>query len=63
LRILVLEAVERIEIAVRMRIGYVLGRRAAFAHEDPTYFVETFSAEIIDDGHPSPSKHVQWLQR
>ncbi|MFE4468617.1 Abi family protein [Leifsonia sp. NPDC056824] len=63
LRILVLEAVERIEIAVRMRIGYVLGRRAAFAHEDPTYFVEPFSAEIIDDGRPSPSKHVQWLQR
>lgn len=63
LRILVLEAVERIEIAVRMRIGYVLGRRAAFAHEDPAHFVEPFTAEIIDDGQPSPSKHVQWLRR
>ena len=32
LRLLVLEGVERIEVAFRMRLGYTLGRYSAFAH-------------------------------
>src|SRR5699024_459094 len=35
LRMLVMDGVERVEVAVRMRIGYVLGRRSPFAYEDP----------------------------
>lgn len=63
LRMLVLDALERIEVAVRMRIGYVLGRSSAFAHEDRTCFTEAFTAEITDTRGPVASKHVRWLQR
>lgn len=63
LRMLVLEGVERIEIAVRMRVGYVLGRTSAFAYEDPSMFTPAFTTGETDIGDPAPSKHVQWLQR
>jgi len=63
LRMLVLDGLERIEVAVRMRIGYVLGRSSAFAYEDPSCFTEAFIADGTDIRDPKPSKHVQWLQR
>lgn len=65
LRMLVMEGLERIEVAVRMRVGYVLGRTSAFAHEDPTCFTEAFTADGTDPvtGAPTPSSHVMWLQR
>ncbi|MDO4254392.1 MAG: Abi family protein [Kocuria sp.] len=61
LRMLVMDGVERIEIAVRMRIGYVLGKRSRFAHEDPACFTKAFTAEKTTQ-IPEPSKQVQWLQ-
>lgn len=63
LRLLVMDGVERIEVAVRMRIGYVLGRRSPFAYEDQACFTEAFTAESTDARDPAPSKHVQWLRR
>lgn len=63
LRMLVMDGVERIEVAVRMRIGYVLGRTSAFTHEDPGCFTEAFTSQSTDTRSPAPSKHVQWLQR
>ncbi|MCK9871335.1 Abi family protein [Nocardiopsis dassonvillei] len=63
LRMLVMDGVERIEVAVRMRIGYVLGRRSPFAYEDPTCFTDTFTAEGTDAQCPALSKHERWLQR
>lgn len=63
LRMLVLDGLERIEIAVRMRIGYVLGRSTIFAYEDPSLFMTAFTADGTDIRKPTPSKHVQWLQR
>jgi abortive infection bacteriophage resistance protein len=63
LRMLVMDGVERIEVAVRMRVGYVLGRTSAFAHEDPACFTKAFTTQSTDTRHPAPSKHVQWLQR
>lgn len=63
LRMLVMDGVERIEVAVRMRIGYVLGRRSPFAYEDPACFTEAFTAESTDARNPAPSRHVHWLQR
>lgn len=63
LRMLVLDGVERIEVAVRMRVGYVLGRRSAFAYEDPTSFTDAFTAQSTDARNPQASKHVEWLQR
>lgn len=63
LRLLVLDGVERIEVAVRMRIGYVLGRASAYAYEDPTRFIEAFTANATDIRCSQSSRHVQWLQR
>lgn len=63
LRMLVMDGVERIEVAARMRIGYVLGRRSPFAYEDPECFTEAFTAESTDVRDPAPSPHVRWLQR
>lgn len=65
LRVLVMDGLERIEIAVRMRVGYVLGQASAFAHQDPECFTEAFTAEGIhpDTGTPTKSSHLRWLQR
>jgi abortive infection bacteriophage resistance protein len=63
LRLLVLEGVERIEVAVRMRIGYILGRTSAFAHEQAACFDDSFTRSITDSREPQTSKHVQWLER
>ncbi len=63
LRMLVMDGVERIEVAARMRIGYVLGRRSPFAYEDPACFTDAVITECTDAADPAPSRHVQWLQR
>ena len=65
LRMLVLEGIERIEISFRMQIGYVLGRKSAFAHVDPANFVHSFTEASTDSvtGETLPSKHEQWLER
>ena len=64
LRMLVMDGVERIEVAVRMQLGYVLGRHSAFAHEDPSYFTEAFVAATTDpeSGEPISSSHARWLE-
>lgn len=66
LRTLVMDGVERIEVAVRMRVGYVLGRRSAFAHLDPETFIPTFvetQADKETGSRTRPSRHAEWLQR
>ncbi|PPG66530.1 abortive phage infection protein [Rathayibacter rathayi] len=64
LRMLVLEGVERIEIALRTQLGYSLGRLSPFAHEDGSTFVPTFTQPRTDEeGDPSPSHHHEWLDR
>lgn len=65
LRMLVMEGVERIEVALRMQIGYVLGRSSAFAHEDPANFTTSFSEsrKHTTTGELTPSPHTLWLQR
>ncbi|MFF1539888.1 Abi family protein [Microbacterium sp. NPDC058269] len=63
LRLLVLDGIERIEVAIRMRLGYVLGRTSAFAYEDPTLFTAAFTSNGTDIRDPKSSRHVQWLQR
>lgn len=59
LRLLVLEGVERIEVAVRTRMGHVLGRQSAFAHEDPDLFTAAFTTPDVD----GTSRHGVWLAR
>lgn len=63
LRMLILEGLERIEVGVRMRVGYVLGRRSPFAYEHPSCFMHAFTLDSTDIRDPAPRKHVQWLQR
>jgi abortive infection bacteriophage resistance protein len=64
LRMLVLAAVERIEVSLRMQVGYTLGRRSAFAHRDPKNFVPAFTTESTDDETgESTSRLTQWLAR
>lgn len=65
LRMLVMDGVERIEVAVRMQLGYVLGRTSAFAHENPSCFTEAFAEAGTDpeSGDPVPSSHATWLKR
>lgn len=68
LRMLVLDGVERIEVAVRMRLGYVIGYRSPFAYLEPETFLPTFVQHQLDveteTGWMSrPSKHAEWLQR
>lgn len=63
LRMLILDGIERIEVSLRMQVGYVLGRRSAFAHLDPATFVAPFTEARTDDatGQPAPSKHEEWI--
>lgn len=65
LRMLVLDGIERIEVSLRMQIGYVLGRQSAFAHLDPQTFVAAFIEPQVDaeTGDPAPSKHEEWIER
>lgn len=64
LRLLVLEGIERIEIALRMQLGYSLGKQSAFAHEDTSAFVSAFTAPRTgEDGELLPSHHESWLTR
>ncbi len=44
LKLLVLDALERVEIAVRFRVGYTLGRRGPYAHLDPDTLDRSFGA-------------------
>ncbi|MDC3728090.1 MULTISPECIES: hypothetical protein [Rhodococcus] len=62
---LVMDGLECIEVAVRMQIGYVLGRTSPFAHADPGSFTESFTSEDTDpaSGEPTPSSYATWLQR
>ncbi|TAM68587.1 MAG: Abi family protein [Microbacteriaceae bacterium] len=78
LRLLVLDGMERIEVSLRMQVGYVLGKRSAFAHLDPATFQASFVSIPADTpsangiavaaAEPTPpgqakSKHDLWLQR
>lgn len=65
LRELVLDGVERIEVALRTQIGYALGRVSAFAHENPANFVTSFTEARSEPKNNGlrPSAHSEWLAR
>ena len=64
LRLLVLDGVERIEVSLRMQLGYQLGKVSPFAHLHRESFVETFTAPYTDPDTGTPtSKHAEWLTR
>jgi abortive infection bacteriophage resistance protein len=65
LRMLILDGIERLEVSLRMQIGYTLGSRSAFAHLEPATFVTSFTAPPVDEftGQIGASKHALWIAR
>lgn len=64
MRMLVMDGVERIEVSLRMEIGYVLGEGSPFAHRDPATFVSSFTKSHKDpETGEVTSKHREWLRR
>lgn len=59
LRLMALDAIERIELAMQVEIAHLLGKRDQFAHENPAELHGNFSRQP-DDG--SLSKHEKWLE-
>ncbi|WP_324523496.1 Abi family protein [Propioniciclava sp.] len=65
LRLLVLDGVERIEIALRTQIGHTVGRVGPFAHQDTSTFGSAFTEPHTDatTGLTSLSRLDRWLAR
>lgn len=60
LKLLVLEAVERVEIAMRVQVGYTLGKRDPHAHLHPQYLDGKFTRRAANQ---STSRYDTWLER
>ncbi len=67
LRMLVFDALEIVEVALRARIGYLVGQGHAFAHRDPRHLHSDFTGQ----GTATPgmeysswldSNHAEWLR-
>ena len=64
LRLLVLEAVERIEVSLRTQVGHILGKRSAFAHLEQRIFTPSFVDLYVDEETgETTSKHAKWITR
>ncbi|MEN8671747.1 Abi family protein [Nocardioides sp.] len=67
LRMSLFDAIENIEIALRSRVGYLLGQGHAFAHRDPSQLHSAFTGQV--DQRPGmahsnwlDSNHAEWLR-
>lgn len=60
LKLAVLDAVERVEIAIRFQVGHVLGRRDPFAHYDPVHLDRAFS---VRKPGKSQSTYEFWMSK
>lgn len=61
LRLLTMDALERIEVALRVDISHRLGRLDRFAYLRPELFHPTFSVDIDHDS--GVTRHHDWLSR
>lgn len=59
LRLLFLDAIERVEVALRVQVALLLGERSPFSHRDPTELHPRFTTPR--DG--GPSMHDDWIVR
>lgn len=59
LKLLLLEATERFEIAMRVRVGHTLGRHGAYAHLDPSLLDGRFTQHRPNRS----SRYREWLTR
>ncbi|WP_169332359.1 Abi family protein [Nocardia brevicatena] len=67
LRLHILDAIERVEVALRVQLGYTLGAGHAFAHLDPALLDHKFTEfdeqnPIVGRAHWLESPHGQWLR-
>lgn len=61
LRLLMLDALERIEIAIRVEIATLLGTRGSLAHRDPAQLDQKFT-QLIKPPSQLP-QHQEWVRR
>lgn len=61
LRLLVLDALERIEVAFRVEISHTLGELGAFSYLEPGYLFEGFAGKV--NQHKGITDHQVWLQK
>jgi abortive infection bacteriophage resistance protein len=61
LRMLLLDAIERIEIALRVQITLTLGAHSPEAHRNPTFLHPNFAKRI--DPATRRTDHYEWLRR
>lgn len=61
LRLLALDALERIEIALRVDISHGLGRQDKFAYLQPGFFHESFAVDF--DDKTGLTRHHNWLAK
>ena len=62
LRLLALDALERIEMAVRVDVAHLLGRRDALAHQNPDCLHGNFAKKLITHGaDKGKTQHQVWL--
>jgi abortive infection bacteriophage resistance protein len=59
LKLHVLDAIERVEIALRVMIGFTLGKRGAYAHLTRS----NLDGQFIRSNSRQPSKYDAWLDR
>lgn len=63
LRLLALDALERIEMAVRVDIAHLLGQRDPLAHTKTAYLDGNFTRRAITHGkHAGKTEHQVWLE-
>ena len=60
LKMLVMDALERVEVAVRVELSLCLGRKGAFAYLDPTQLHPDFSTRFTHSGPPS---YITWVNK
>lgn len=60
LRLLVLDALERIEIALRVDISHTLGEKDPFAHIKPEFLSNNFCSKV--NKKTGLTEHAQWLK-
>lgn len=60
LRMLMLDAIERVEVGLRVAIGDILGQRNPGAHLDPVELHGNFAKKLGPKGR---TKHDEWLDR
>lgn len=61
LRLLFLDAIERVEVALRVDIALLIGQRDPWAHRDPSQLHGKFSTKL--DPATGQTEHSKWLAR